>query len=171
VKILHAMKRAGCGLALLPLLTGATDTSCGLCTGDSERQETIPITLDITTNLSFSRAAATGKSGGQIRIDPVTGARQLGGGVVDLGGAALAGSAIVRGEPGRPVRIDMPANVRMTSSTGGSIEINDIQTSLSAAPRLDSFGQLSFHFGGRITVTGNVAGTFRGRIPITAEYE
>jgi Domain of unknown function (DUF4402) len=151
--------RLAFGLAVLPLLTGATDPA------------EIPISLEITTNLSFSRAALTGNHGGQMRIDPVTGSRQLAGGVIDLGGAALAGSAIVRGEPGRAIRIEMPLNVRMSSSTGGAIEISDIQTSLSPAPRLDNFGQLNFQFGGRITVKGNVSGTFRGRIPITAEYE
>ncbi len=163
--------RALIALVALPLLAGASDNGCSLCGPETAQREAIPLSLDITTNLSFSRAALTGKHGGQIRIDPVTGARQMGGGVVDLGGAALAGSAIIRGEPGRPVRVEMPMNVRMSSSTGGSIEISDIQTSLSASPRLDSFGQLSFQFGGRITVTGDFAGTFRGRIPITAEYE
>jgi hypothetical protein len=157
--------------AALPLITGATEDECKFCSQETTQREASPLSLDITTNLSFSRAALSGKHGGQIRIDPVTGSRQLGGGIVDLGGAALAGSAIVRGEPGRAVRIEMPLNVRMTSSAGGSIEISDIQTSLSPAPRLDAFGQLSFQFGGRITISGDVAGTFRGRIPITAEYE
>jgi Domain of unknown function (DUF4402) len=151
--------RFAIGLTTLPFLLGA-----------SEPNE-IPISLEITTNLSFSRAALTSDHNGQIRIDPLTGSRQLGGGIIDLGGAALAGSATVHGEPGRAIRVEMPQTVSMSSSTGGAIEISDIQTNLSPAPRLDNFGTLIFQFGGRISVSGNVSGTFRGRVPITAEYE
>jgi len=37
-------------------------------------------------------------------------------------------------------------------------------------PRLDSGGKLTFRFGGRIRVTGNADGDFRGDLPITVEY-
>jgi hypothetical protein len=37
-------------------------------------------------------------------------------------------------------------------------------------PRLDSAGNLSFRFGGRLLVTGNADGQFRGDLPITVEY-
>jgi hypothetical protein len=137
---------------------------------DGERRE-IPISIDITTTLDFSRAAITGKSGGTIILDAQSGTKRIDGGLVDLGGFGLAGAAIVKGEPGRAVRIDMPSNIKMTSSSGGQIDITGLRTNLSAAPRLDAFGQLTFAFGGNVEVKGNVSGTFRGRIPITAEYE
>ena len=169
------MLRAVGALGLLPLLVAAGDDACRLCAPDTAgsievRRET-PLSIEITTKLDFSRAALSGAGGGQIEIDPQNGNRSVDGGIRDLGGSALAGTAIVRGEPGRSVRIDMPASAQMTSSTGGAIEIAGLRTSLSANPRLDQSGRLEFSFGGRLIVRGNASGTFRARIPITAQYE
>ncbi len=168
------MLRAVGALGLLPLLMGAGEEVCRFCTPtDTPYQASagreIPISIDITTKLNFSRAALSGAGIGEIEIDPENNRRVEG--LVDLGGPSLAGTAVVRGEPRRPVRIDMPATIRMTSSTGGSIEISELHTNLSGAPQLDATGTLHFSFGGRLLVRGNVAGTFRGRIPITAQYE
>jgi Domain of unknown function (DUF4402) len=134
-----------------------------------DRNET-PLQVEIQTQLDFSRAASGG-GGGQISVDPNSEMRSVEGDLVDLGGSALAGSAMVRGEPGRAVRIDLPRSVRMTGSSGGVIDIENLRTNLPPAPRLDGFGQLQFSFGGDLRVSGSIAGTFRGRIPITAEYE
>lgn len=170
------MLRAVGALGLLPLLVAAGDNLCRLCTPrdpqvNASSIREIPVTIDIITKLDFSRAALSGASGGAIDLDPQSGSRQVNGGLVDLGGAALAGSAIVRGEPGRPVRIELPSSARMTSSTGGIIEIAGLRTSLTGNPRLDSSGKLQFSFGGRLMVRGATSGTFRARIPITAQYE
>ena len=93
------------------------------------------------------------------------------GDIVDLGGSALAGSAVVTGEPGRSIRVDLPMSIRMSGSSGGGIEIRNLRTNLPPNARLDGFGRLEFSFGGELEIKGSVAGTFRGRIPITAEYE
>jgi hypothetical protein len=170
------MLRAVGALGLLPLLVAAGDDVCRLCK-PSDATETlavareIPISIEITTKLDFSRAALSGSGGGAIELDPTSGSRQVNGGMVDLGGAAIAGTAIVRGEPGRPVRIDMPRSTRMTSATGGIVELSELRTSLGGSPRLDQTGRLEFSFGGRLVVRGNASGTFRARIPITAQYE
>ena len=37
-------------------------------------------------------------------------------------------------------------------------------------PRLDSAGNLTFRFGGRLHVSGDAEGDYRGDLPITAEY-
>jgi Domain of unknown function (DUF4402) len=134
-------------------------------------QDETPLQVEIRSQLDFSRAASAGSGGGQITVDPVSGTRAFEGGVVDLGGSALAGSAIVRGDPGRAVRIDLPLSIRMSGSNGGAIEVSNLRTNLPPNPKLDSFGQLEFSFGGDLRISGNVSGTFRGRIPITAEYE
>lgn len=169
------MLRAVGALGLLPLLVAAGDDICRLCkpaeTAPTEIRREIPLSIEISTKLDFSRAALSGSEGGAIDIDPQNGNRRVDGGMVDLGGPALAGSAVVRGEPGRPIRIDMPTQARMTSSTGGVVEITGLRTSLKAQPRLDQTGRLEFSFGGRLIVTGNASGTFRARIPITAQYE
>jgi Domain of unknown function (DUF4402) len=170
------MLRALMALGLLPLLVAAGDDACRLCkpsdaVTQAETPREIPLTLEISTKLDFSRAALSGAGGGAIDIDPMNGRRRVDGGMIDLGGSALAGTAIVRGQPGRAVRIDMPVSARMTSSTGGAVEIAALRTTLGANPRLDQSGKLEFSFGGKLLVRGNASGTFRARIPITAQYE
>ena len=170
------MLRALGALGLLPLIVAASDDVCRLCTAPSDLEQSIsqheiPVSIEITTKLDFSRAALSGAGGGAIDVDPQSGGRSVDGGLVDLGGSALAGTAVVRGEPGRTVRIDMPASARMTSSNGGVIEITGLRTSIGGYPRLDSTGRLEFSFGGRLLVNGNASGTFRARIPITVQYE
>ena len=170
------MLRAVGALGLLPLLVAAGDDGCRLCKPiganvQAEMVREIPLTIEISTKLDFSRAALSGAGGGAIDLDPQSGSRSVGGGMIDLGGSALAGTAVVRGEPGRAVRIDMPTSARMTSSTGGVVEIAGLRTTLSSQPRLDQSGRLEFSFGGKLLVRGNVSGTFRARIPITAQYE
>ncbi|MBL0925533.1 MAG: DUF4402 domain-containing protein [Sphingomonadaceae bacterium] len=168
--------RAVWALGLLPLLIAAGDGACRLCkptdvTEQPSAEREIPLSIEITTRLDFSRAALSGSGGGQIEVDPQSGSRRVDGGIVDLGGSALAGTAVVHGMPGRAVRIDMPPSARMTSSTGGVVEITGLRTSLSGSPRLDPTGRLEFSFGGRLQLRGNASGTFRARIPITAQYE
>ena len=48
--------------------------------------------------------------------------------------------------------------------------IDRISSDLPAMPRLDSAGKLSFRFGGRIRVSENSDGDFRGELPITVKY-
>ena len=170
------MLRAVGALGLLPLLIAASDDVCRLCSAASQTEQAaqkseVPVTIEITTRLDFSRAALTGASDGAIELDPQGGGRRFDGGLVDLGGAAFAGIAVVRGEPGRTVRVDLPNTAQMTSSNGGSIQITGLRTSIGSRSRLDSTGRMEFSFGGRLVVRGNVSGTFRARIPITAQYE
>jgi Domain of unknown function (DUF4402) len=171
----HKLRAVG-ALGLLPLLLAAGDGACRLCKPDDAQPQAlieheIPLSIEITTKLDFSRAALSGSGGGVIDVDPQSGNRRVDGGMVDLGGSALAGTAVLRGQPGRNVRIDMPNSARMTSSTGGVVEITGLRTSLTGNPRLDQTGRLEFSFGGRLLVRGNASGTFRARIPITAQYE
>jgi hypothetical protein len=126
--------------------------------------------IEIRTQLDFSRATVR-RRGGKIRVSPQNGTRAVDGDVVDLGGMALAGNAIVRGAPGRLVRVDMPSTVRMSNVRGGTLTIRNLGTNLPQMPRLDSAGQLEFAFGGDLEISGDAYGNYRGRIPITAEYE
>ena len=48
--------------------------------------------------------------------------------------------------------------------------LDEVTTDLPPMPRLDSAGNLSFRFGGRLLVTGTADGQFRGDLPITVEY-
>lgn len=153
------------------LLAGAVQPSRDEMVTNEAAAEIAPLRMEIRTQLDFSRATTAGSGSGQIRIDPHNGSRQVAGDVIDLGGSALAGSALLTGQPGRNVKIDMPHSIRMTSSAGGTIEITNLRTNLPPQAKLDHFGKLEFSFGGDLLINGSVAGTFRGRIPITAEYE
>lgn len=171
----HKLRAVG-ALGLLPLLLAAGDGACLLCTREGAQlaaltDRSTPLSIEITTKLDFSRAALPASGGGEIDLDPQSGSKRVKGGMVDLGGAALAGTAIVKGEPGRTVRIDLPSTARMTSSNGAVVEITGLRTSLAGGSRLDSSGRLEFSFGGTLVVRGHVSGTFRARIPITAQYQ
>ncbi len=172
----HKLRAVG-ALGLLPLLLAAGEDTCLLCaSSDTQvaavaRQSSLPLNIEITTKLDFSRAALPASGGGQIELDPQSGHKRVVGGIVALGGAALAGTATVTGEPGRAVRIELPSNARMTSPTGGVVELTGLRTSLMAGSRLDSAGRLEFSFGGTLVVRGHISGTFRGRIPITVQYQ
>jgi hypothetical protein len=159
----------GVALALTPVAF-AQDFGADLFARESG-DKTKPLNIEIRSSLDFSRATSTGAAGGSIAIDPNSGARTVSGEILDLGGSPFAGSAVVTGESGRAVRIEMPSTIRLSSATGGSVEIVNLRTNLSPAPRLDMYGRLEFSFGGDLLLKGNVSGQFRGRIPITAEYE
>jgi Domain of unknown function (DUF4402) len=146
------------------------DADCITCAKGEAIDIATELRIEIRTQLNFSRATVT-KQGGKIRVDPQTGGRAVDGGVVDLGGMALAGNAVVNGSPGKMVRIEIPSTVRMSNARGGALIIRNLRTNLSAAPRLDSVGNLEFAFGGDLEISGDAYGDYRGRIPITAEYE
>ena len=83
----------------------------------------------------------------------------------------MVGTATIHGAPGRAVRVELPAKVELYSLSGGRIGFDQLVSDLPALPRLDSAGNLSFRFGGRITVTGDSEGQYRGELPITVEYQ
>jgi hypothetical protein len=151
----------------LPLVSAAAERDPFATAPDEARR----LKIEIRSSLDFSRATSTSSKGGMIAIDPDSGARSSSGDAIDLGGSPFAGSALVTGEPGRAVSIDMPSTIRLTSASGGSMQIVNLRTNLPPAPKLDINGRLEFSFGGDLQLKGNVAGQFRGRIPITAEYE
>ena len=163
MKLLPQILRSSLGFCLL--------VACAISTSAAQAADEVPLQVEIRTQLDFSKAASGGSDGGRISIDPNSGSRQVVGDVVDLGGSALAGSAVITGEPGRSIRVDLPMSIRMSGSSGGAIEIRNLRTNLPPNAKLDGFGRLEFSFGGDLEIKGSVAGTFRGRIPITAEYE
>jgi hypothetical protein len=164
------------GLVASALLPASSATGqCRLCEPgqtkpvESDAKEQ-PLRIDIQSSLDFSRMTTAGQ-GGDARIDPVSGTRSVTGGLVALGGMPFRGTAKVTGSPRRSIRVDLPNRITLRSSTGGIAEIYDIATDLPPAPTLGADGSLSFSFGGRLSVKGQVSGTFRGQVPVTAEYQ
>lgn len=149
---------------------------CLLCGADgasgaspARRAET-PLRVEVETQLDFSRVAV-GAMGGAVELDPLSGARRLSGDVVDLGGFAVTGTVTVTGAPGAAVRVTLPPSVDLEGDRGRSARVSGLVTNLSAAPRLGPDGRLQFRFGGRLHVAGLDDGDYRGRIPVTVEYQ
>ena len=82
----------------------------------------------------------------------------------------MVGSAVVRGEPGRAVRVDLPRHIVLRSFSGGEIIFEEMVSDLPSLPRLDSAGRLEFRFGGRLRIRGDAEGEYHGDLPITVEY-
>jgi hypothetical protein len=157
------------GLAAVP---GAR-AQCRLCERPTTAPEADgkeePIELQVEAGLDFDRLVVMHAGEGSATLLP-NGTRQVSGSVEAISGRAMVGEARVRGEPGRAIRVDLPSRVEMYSVSGGRITIDRISSDLPPMPRLDSAGKLSFRFGGRIRVSGNSDGDFRGDLPITVEY-
>lgn len=159
-------------LILMASMPQALVAQCRLCaplsSAPSAEGVDRPLTIEVETALDFSRASAG--NGGSIAVDERSGARQVTG-LVDLGGIAIKGSARLTGEPGRHVRVNFPATVRLLASDGSSADAVDLRTDLGPSAILGADGSLSFGFGGRLLVQAGASGEFRGRIPITADYD
>ena len=67
--------------------------------------------------------------------------------------------------------VDLPVRVQLRSTTGEIAEVAEFRTDLSPHPALDADGRLTFSFGGRLVLKGGESGSFRGNVPISAEYE
>lgn len=146
---------------------------CLLCAGATtpgDAAPAVPLRVDVGTQLDFDRVAVAAP-GGSVRIDPSSRVRTVTGAVTSLGGLSMAGSATVSGEPGRAVRVTLPAAVFLRTRSGGSAEVRGIATNLPPAPRLGPDGRLSFSFGGRLEVAGDGDGDYQGRVEITVEYQ
>lgn len=128
-----------------------------------------PVRLEVEASLDFDRLILTGPSGGTASLAP-DGSRSVSGSVTELTSRAMVGSAIIRGEPGRMVRISLPSRIDMHGLNGNSISIDGMESDLPANARLDASGSLNFRFGGRLQIVGDAEGDYRGDVPITVEY-
>lgn len=173
------MTRAKLLLPLLALAAGLAATppaaaQCRLCEKPTtERPESVQqegLGLRIETSLDFDRVLVLAPGAGSATLRP-DGSRSASGVVGDLSGRAMVGAATVQGQPGRFVRIDLPKRITLHAINGGQIAFDDITSDLPAAPRLDSSGRLSFRFGGKLEVSGDAEGDYRGEIPITVDYQ
>ena len=146
---------------------------CRLCetpvTARDAAGEGAEVSLEIETSLNFDRLILFGEGDGAAILRP-DGSRAVEGSVTELGPRAMVGTAIVRGEPNRVVRVELPRRIDLYSLSGGQIAFDDVASDLPALPRLDSAGNLTFRFGGRVRVTGDSDGEYRGELPITVEY-
>lgn len=159
--------------ASIMLVTPAA-AQCRLCTQPStaisDGSADDDIQLQVEANLTFDRLVLLGPGSGAATIRP-NGSSGAEGSVMQVGPRAMVGTVLVHGDAGRSVRVDLPRRVELFSFGGGRITLDDVVSDLPAAPRLDAAGNLSFRIGGRLIVSGNADGQFRGDLPVTVEYQ
>lgn len=127
------------------------------------------VQLQIETSLNFDRLVLLGAGQGTVTIRP-DGTSAAAGAVAAVGPRAMVGTVLVHGEAGRALRVDLPRRIELFGISGGRMTVDDVTTDLATAPRLDAAGNLSFRFGGRLVVSGDSDGQYRGDLPITVEY-
>lgn len=153
---------------------GAQDVapSCRLCpaapSNDTDRPAT-PLRLDVQTTLDFDRLVVAGNGSGRAEIRP-DGGRNASGAVSAMGARSMVGQVVIRGEPGRLVRIELPQSIILYGTAGGTIRVESVQSDLPAMPKLDSNGMLQFRFGGILEVEAGLDGEFRGDVRIDVDY-
>ncbi len=157
--------------ALLLCTPAAAQDNCRLCFGDSSTAPgERPLTIEIWTDLNFSKLAVTGRTGGSAELAATGGGKQTSGEVIDLGGIAITGHGKITGKPLHEVRLELPDSVEMTTPDGGRAQLAKFTTDLPPHPVLDANGGLEFSFGARLVLSGGRGGNYRGRIPIMVDY-
>jgi uncharacterized protein DUF4402 len=162
--------------ALAAAAAGAWPASgqCRLCdtpsTALTQSQSDSGIELHVETSIDFGRMILSGPGQGAAVIRP-DGSNAAEGSLAGVSARAMVGSASVHGEAGRAVRVELPQRIELYSIDGGRMTFDDVVSDLPTLPRLDSAGNLSFRFGGRLTVTGDSEGQYRGDLPINVEYQ
>lgn len=159
------------GLAA-PAMSQDVSAPCRLCESGSETakdQPATPVTLNVETKLDFDQIILASSGAGSAELGP-DGARNVSGSVAAIGARAMVGEVVIRGEPGRLVRIDLPNQIELFGMNGGSIRLDSIRADLPPMPRLDDSGRLSFRFGGVLKLSGELDGEFRGDVRIEVNY-
>ena len=128
------------------------------------------IALEVDSTLDFDRLILAGQGQGAAMIRP-DGSSSAEGALAGVSPRAMVGSATVHGTPDRTVRVELPRTVELYSLGGGRITLEDVVSDLPSLPRLNSAGNLNFQFGGRVRISGEDDGDFRGELPITVEYQ
>ena len=162
------------GLTLAALAAAApARAQCRLCdeptTSRASESGEGAISLEIEASLDFDRLILLQPGPGTATLRPDR-STSVSGTIGAMSGRAMVGQAVVRGEPGRAVRVELPSRIALFSLSGGRIAIDDLVSDLPAIPRLDAAGRLSFRFGGRLNISGDAEGQYRGDVPITVEY-
>lgn len=158
------------------LLAGAAapaSAQCRLCSTPTTQLQSDEsggdIRLDVEATLDFDRLVLLGAGSGAATLLP-NGDRSATGSVATVSARAMVGSVTVHGEPNRALRVEMPGSIQLYSLSGGRISVDQLDTDLPGMPRLDSAGNLTFRFGGRLQISGDADGEYRGDVPITVEY-
>jgi hypothetical protein len=170
------LKHQGLGLvaAAAAAFSWPAGAQCRLCsapvTARDEPTAKQDVRIEIETSINFDRLILFGEGEGAAVIRP-DGSRAAEGNVSEVGPRAMVGTATAHGDPGRALRVELPHRIDLYSLSGGRVSFDDVTSDLPSLPRLDSAGNLTFRFGGRVKITGDAGGEYRGDLPITVEYQ
>lgn len=170
----HALLSTFALLAGAFAMPAAAPAQCRLCDAPVTDRPSEPdgqaVRIEVQARLDFDQLVLMDtSSGGVARLLP-DGTSSTSGAIGALTGRAMVGSVVVRGEPNRAVRVDLPRGIQLYGLSGGSIRVESLTTNLPPNPRLDSQGSLQFRFGGELHIQGSVEGDYRGDVPITVDY-
>ncbi|MEQ7874062.1 DUF4402 domain-containing protein [Sphingomonas sp. ASV193] len=161
-------------LAALLVVPVPGAAQCRLCatpttSSSSSRPSEAPIRLDVVARLDFDKLILDRPGSGSATVQP-DGNRRSSGAVGSVSMRAMAGEIVIRGEPDRFVRVDLPHALELVGANGGTLRLESIDSDLPSAPQLDSNGELRIRFGGEIHLSGDSDGDFRGDVPIVVDY-
>ena len=153
-------------------LSSPVAAQCRLCTAPTSEpvaDTAAPVALEVEANLDFDRIVLAGVGEGMATLRP-DGSRQTSGTIVSIGGRAMVGSIVVRGEAGRAVRVSLPSHIALLGINGSEIGIDQVSSDLPSSPRIASDGTLSFRIGGALHIVGDVDGDYRGDFSVDVDY-
>ena len=169
---LIALALAGATGFAAPAASQDASAPCRLCDTSgkpADDKPAKPVSLDVQASLDFDRLILAGSGEGGAELAP-DGSRMASGSVASIGARAMAGEVVIRGEPGRYVRVVLPESIELHGLSGGTIRLESIRSDLPAMPKLDASGALRFRFGGVVRLIGDVDGEFRGEVPVDVDY-
>src|SRR5262245_7226076 len=155
-----------------PALPQDVTAPCSLCTpkpAAPNEKPAEPVKLDVEVNLDFDRLVLAGSGDGSAELGP-DGVRNVSGSITAIGARAMVGEVVIRGEPNRFVRIELPRRIELQGFSGGVLRLESLRSDLPQMPRLDGNGRLKFRVGGVLHLTGDVSGEFRGDVTIDVDY-
>lgn len=177
LRFTHILSGALAAAGLVVPAPGSTQDAslapCRLCSADSadslNARPAAPLRLQVETRLDFDKIVFEGTGSALIALSP-DGVARLSGAATAAGARIMPGSVLIRGEPGRAVRVEMPGQVQLFGAGSGSIRIDSLATDLPSFPRIGDDGTLSFRFGGDLRLTGDSDGVYHGTIDIVVDY-
>lgn len=128
-----------------------------------------PLRLEIRRNLDFDRLMLLWPGAGSAQLG-ADGTGRAQGAFAAVSGRASVAEIVIRGEPGRAIRVDLPRAIQLYGLKGGTIQIDSIVSDAPAHPVLDGSGELKIRIGGELKVSGDVDGDFRGDVPVIVDY-
>jgi len=172
-RLAHAcLALAGAMSFAAPALPQDVTAPCSLCApvpAATDQKPAAPVKLDVEVNLDFDRLVLAGSGDGSAELGP-DGVRNVSGSITAIGARAMVGEVVIRGEPNRYVRIELPRRIELQGYSGGVIRLESLRSDLPQMPQLDGNGRLKFRVGGVLHLTGDVSGEFRGDVTIDVDY-